>query len=215
MDGEIKIPIFPLGVVLMPNGLLPLHIFEERYKEMINESLSDNKMFGIVYLEDKYLHKTGCTARVNQVIKRYEDGRMDIWVSGHDRFRIIDVSEEKAYLQSNISYFDDTHSVDNPEMAELAKEGVALLRQLEKYTEISQGLDRVKILDFKVISFLLAGSIGLTLAEKQNLLEIDNTEERLIRSVELLKSAVSRAKMLQQIRTIRSDTIMTHGFSKN
>jgi len=215
MSGVVKIPIFPLGVVLMPLGILPLHIFEERYKQMIAECLSGNRQFGVVYLENKHLHKIGCTAHIEKVIKRYENGRLDILTSGQKRFRILDIAEDKPYLESNIEYFDDEITLDSLEMTDLARHGIKLLRQIEQITEISEGLERVKTLDLKVISFLLAGSHGLTLAEKQELLEIENTEERLTRSVDMLKSAVDRAKLIRQIRNIRTDTLMVHGFSRN
>ena len=81
--------------------------------------------------------------------------------------------------------------------------------------EVSEGLERIRKLEFTVISYLLAGSHGLTLTEKQELLEINNTGERLTRGVGMLKSALDRAKLLKQIRTIRSDTLMMHGFSRN
>lgn len=215
MSGDEKIPIFPLGVVLMPYGLLPLHIFEERYKQMINECLAEDKVFGIVYLEDKHLHKTGCTARVKKVIERYDDGRMDILVSGQDRFRIIDISEEKAYLQSEVVLVADEPAIATPEMTSLAESGVQLLQKLEMIMEVDERLDRVKTLDFNVISYLLAGSQALTPAEKQELLEIVKTEERLLRGVDMLRSALDRAKLFRQIRTVRSDTLMMHGFSRN
>ena len=215
MSSVAKIPIFPLGVVLMPQGSLPLHIFEERYKQMIAECLSGNRLFGVVYFENKHLHKIGCTAHIEKVIKQYEDGRLDILTSGQKRFRILDIAEDKPYLESNIEYFDDEITLDSLEMADLARHGVKLLRQIEKITEISEGLERVKTLDLKVISFLLAGSHGLTLAEKQELLEIENTEARLTRSVDMLKSAIDRAKLLRQIRNVRTDILMMHGFSRN
>lgn len=215
MSDEEKIPIFPLGVVLLPHSMLPLHIFEERYKQMINECLGGKKLFGVVYLENKHMHKTGCTAYIEKVIKKYDDGRMDILVTGRNRFRITDISEEKPYLESNIVYFEDELLIETPELTELARDGIALLKRLEKVMEVNEGLDRVKSLNFKVISFLLAGSQGLTLAEKQELLEIERTSERLMRSVELLKTALNRARLMKQIRNIRTDILMTHGFSKN
>ena len=215
MGDTNTIPLFPLGVVLLPYAELPLHIFEERYKQLINECLSGNKVFGIVYQDDQQLHKTGCTARVERVLKRYNDGRLDIIVTGENRFRIIDISDDKPYLQSDINYLEDDVSGDSREMTRLARNGIELLRKLEKIMEINEGLERVKTLDFSAISYLLAGSHGLTLAEKQELLEIGNTGDRLDKSVDLLKDAVNRAKLLRQISVVSKDTIMTHGFSRN
>jgi Lon protease-like protein len=78
MPVEIIIPLFPLGVVLLPEMILPLHIFEERYKTMIGQCLDQDEEFGIVYFNGKKMEEVGCTARILKVLKRYDDGRMDI-----------------------------------------------------------------------------------------------------------------------------------------
>ena len=76
------LPLFPLEVVLMPGGHLPLHIFEERYKEMIGEALRDKTEFGIVLVNGGGLAETGCTATIEGVLREYPDGRLDIVCSG-------------------------------------------------------------------------------------------------------------------------------------
>ena len=79
MAGTItRIPLFPLGVVLFPTSKVPLHIFEERYKKLCEESLKNHSTFGINYIEEDKLHSIGCTAQVADVIKRYPDGKLDI-----------------------------------------------------------------------------------------------------------------------------------------
>src|SRR2546423_15088488 len=77
-----RFPLFPLGIVLLPSEVVPLHIFEERYKLMIAECLENDSEFGIVWLSDDGLREVGCTARVSQVMKELEDGRMNILVAG-------------------------------------------------------------------------------------------------------------------------------------
>ena len=72
------LPIFPLQLVLLPEEVLPLHIFEERYKQMIGECLTEDKPFGIVLFDSQSIRSVGCTTRIAEIIKRYDDGRMDI-----------------------------------------------------------------------------------------------------------------------------------------
>ena len=78
------LPLFPLDVVLFPEMVLPLHIFEERYKEMIAECLQDNSPFGVLYAHDDRVATIGCTAEVSQVIKQYPDGRLDLVAVGSE-----------------------------------------------------------------------------------------------------------------------------------
>ena len=78
MQSRITIPLFPLGLVLLPQMPLPLHIFEERYKLLIGECLDNNKEFGIVYFNGTDIQAIGCTASIQKVLKRYGDGRLDI-----------------------------------------------------------------------------------------------------------------------------------------
>jgi len=107
MVGEKTIPLFPLEVVLMPSMPLPLHIFEERYKLMIGECLEQKREFGVVYQKDNDIKKIGCMARIVQVLRRFEDGRLDIMTQGVERFAIESINEDKPYLQAEVIYFDD------------------------------------------------------------------------------------------------------------
>ena len=126
-----KIPLFPLGVVLLPEVLLPLHIFEERYKTMIGECLDEDREFGVVYYSGSEMESRGCTARVVSVIKQYPDGRMDILTRGERRFKIEGLYEDKPYLEGDVGFFDDEKELPSPEMEALAREGFDLMMQLE------------------------------------------------------------------------------------
>ena len=84
-----RFPLFPLGLVLLPHELVPLHIFEERYKLMIGECLEEESEFGIVWLSDDGLKEIGCAARVSKVIERFEDGRLNVLVEGTNPFRLV------------------------------------------------------------------------------------------------------------------------------
>src|SRR3954469_20947191 len=101
------LPLFPLHVVLLPDGELPLHIFEDRYKEMIAEVIREKIEFGVVLASEKGIVNTGCTAVIERVLREYPDGRLDILAVGRRRFEIERVNDERAFLRGEVDYFDD------------------------------------------------------------------------------------------------------------
>ena len=92
------LPLFPLQVVVFPRTPLPLHIFEERYKEMVGEAIRAQTEFGVVLSKDDGIVNAGCTVRVEEVTKQYDDGRMDVLTRGCRRFEVVGLNEEKAYF---------------------------------------------------------------------------------------------------------------------
>lgn len=104
------LPLFPLQVVVFPRTPLPLHIFEERYKEMVGGAIRDNSEFGIVLAKDGGIVNAGCTVTVEKLVQMYPDGRMDVLTRGQRRFEILSLNEEKDYLQAEVNYFDDEDS---------------------------------------------------------------------------------------------------------
>ena len=103
----MRIPLFPLDTVLFPGTALPLHIFEERYREMIGECLTQDKEFGVVRAEGDKLAIIGCTAKVVRVLEHYPDGRMDILCEGERRFEIEGLDESRTFLQADVDFFED------------------------------------------------------------------------------------------------------------
>ena len=115
------LPLFPLQVVVFPRTPLPLHIFEERYKEMVGGAIRDNSEFGIVLAKDGGIVNAGCTVTVEKLVQIYPDGRMDVLTRGQRRFEILSLNEEKDYLQAEVNYFDDEDSGDPaPELRDQA-----------------------------------------------------------------------------------------------
>jgi Lon protease-like protein len=202
MQLEATIPLFPLGLVLMPQIPLPLHIFEERYKLMISECLSEDREFGIVYLNGTNIQSTGCTARILKVIRRYDDGRLDILTRGQRRFLIQELYENKAYLEARVTYFDDETQADISDCQDLADKGKALLRQFTSILELQEGYDFTAEMDIKSLSFFIAGCEGFSPAEKQRFLEMTSTSERLKKSVESLENITKRMKITAEIHKI-------------
>jgi Lon protease-like protein len=171
------LPIFPLELVLLPGVPLPLHIFEPRYKEMIAECLEQKKPFGIVRASSDGVADIGCTAEIISVTKKYDDGRMDILTRGVERFEVIQVNEERAFLQAEISVVQDEDE-DEPgkPLTEIVTQAVRLHAEIAKLAgaELS-GADE----HGGNLSFLLAGSLPLDLDFKQSLLSTLSEAKRL------------------------------------
>ena len=104
---EGMLPLFPLTLVLLPRTPLPLHIFEDRYKEMIGEALDADTEFGIVLVMKRGLAGIGCTARIRELLRKLEDGRMDILAEGRQRFEILSTDNERNFLRGRVRYFQD------------------------------------------------------------------------------------------------------------
>lgn len=101
------LPLFPLQVVVFPRTRVPLHIFEERYKAMVKEAITQRSEFGIVLAKENGIVNSGCTVVIEGVVKTYPDGRMDVLVGGRRRFEILSLDQEKDYLRGEVEFFDD------------------------------------------------------------------------------------------------------------
>jgi Lon protease-like protein len=161
----MKIPLFPLDVVLFPGASLPLHIFEDRYKEMIDLCLQTQSSFGVVRARRDGLAVIGCTARIARVSHRYEDGRMDILCQGERRFEIETLDNSRAYLEAQVDFFDDD---DEQAPRSLREECLAL--HLETMELAGIEIPSAPINLDEPISFLLAATLPTDLGFKQQLL---------------------------------------------
>ena len=127
------LPLFPLSTVLLPATPLPLHIFEDRYKEMLRDLNPNRGEFGVVLAKEDGIVNIGCTATVDRVFQRYPDGRLDLLAMGRRRFQVISLDEEKPYLRATVEFFNDDEAGEVPmELRQKAIEGYQLLRNLEK-----------------------------------------------------------------------------------
>lgn len=168
------LPLFPLDVVLLPGTPLPLHIFEPRYQEMIGECLRDSQPFGVVRAKEGGVAEIGCTAEIVNVIKKYDDGRMDILTQGRERFEVMHVNQERSYLRAEVVFLHDEPGSATRKQIEQALQLHGEIMQLagaepEKSSEIEEGQ----------LSFYLAGSLPLDLDFKQTLLATKSEPQRL------------------------------------
>ena len=204
MHPETIIPIFPLGLVLLPEMSLPLHIFEERYKAMTKVCMEQNLEFGIVYFIGEQFQTKGCTARILKVLERYEDGRLDIMTRGQNRFAIKELLDEKPYLQAKVDFFDDQpeENTGAEDFRQLARRGLELLRQINKTVDQSQTNGFSDRMDLKSVSFSLAACDGFSFEEKQRFLEMTSTERRLRKAVSALEKLAERLRITREIERI-------------
>jgi Lon protease-like protein len=192
------IPLFPLNVVLMPGTPLPLHIFEERYKQMVNECLDSETEFGMILADEGGTRRVGCTARIVELVQRYDDGRMLILVEGSRRFTLKNIFTGKPYYVGEIEYLEDGPEED---VSALAEECVALLeRVIEAATEGSVGIEIEP--PYRNLSFAIAGRIEFDLDTRQEILELPTEKGRLEKVKELLTEAADKLERDRRARKI-------------
>ena len=173
------IGLFPLGLVLFPGSLLPLHIFEPRYRSLMNSVIDKDTSFGINLVESSKLFEVGCAAKVVRVSQRYPDGRFDVITQGQKRYHLHNLSESSAsYFVGSVEYFEDILEEMNTEV---------FLECKKKYSQIIDAVYPEKIdqltnpqsLSMEFPSFFMAQKSGLSLLQKQELLEMRSENARL------------------------------------
>ncbi|HTS57320.1 MAG TPA: LON peptidase substrate-binding domain-containing protein [Terriglobales bacterium] len=189
------LPIFPLDLVLLPGTPLPLHIFEPRYKEMIAECLERNQVFGVVRAKEGGIADVGCTAEIVTVTKKYDDGRMDIVTQGRDRFEVVQVSQERSFLQAEVLYLRDESGAPAPERIQQA---LSLHREIMTLVgavpEDASGIEPLQL------SFRLAGALPLDLDFKQALLAMKSEAERLEAVISLFETILPQMRRTMNAR---------------
>lgn len=199
------LPLFPLQVVLLPDAELPLHIFEDRYKEMITEVLRDKIEFGVVLANERGIVSTGCTATVERVLREYPDGRLDILTLGRRRFEIERVNEERAFLRGEVDYFDDdvVSDIDNDNAAPPEDESRA--RAIAGYNELRALTADPPLPTFEAkdphLSFRLARPIQ-DLGLRQSLLTARSEAERLRQLAEFLPAFLIRQRRVERVKQV-------------
>ncbi len=205
----VLLPLFPLQVVLLPGAQLPLHIFEDRYKEMMREVIRDHLEFGVVLANEKGIVNTGCTATVDQVLRQYPDGRMDLLARGRRRFEIGRLNDERAFLRGSVDFFDDDDSAPAP--PEIQQRAIDAYRQLQGLSESASPTspaamdpgDSPEAIDKNdpQLSFRLAESVP-DLGFRQTLLATRNEAERLRQLADFLPAYLHRQRRIQHMKEV-------------
>lgn len=172
------IPIFPLNLVVFPFSKVPLHIFEERYKKMINKCLDEKTGFGIVSLILSEMSKVGSYVEIVKVKREKENGEMDIIVKGTCRFKILKKTKHPdGYLIATIDdYNDDTDDINNFLLKELRENFEGIIRKINFELEDSFWKNYN---DTSLKSFKIAEKSGLNLKQRQKLLSLRKENERI------------------------------------
>lgn len=205
MPAEMEIPLFPLNVVLFPHSKIPLYIFEERYKKMIGESISNGTVFGINFFSDKNIHTTGCSALVEEVTERLENGEMNIVILGVQRYKIISYKLSiEGYYAGKIEYLDDDiGEYDKVKMEKAVKIYNDLVEIVYKGSVKKIDLSEVKWFDGnRSVMFTMAEKSGLSLIERQRLLEMDSEDERLDFMFKYFDEVIPKIKEADKISNI-------------
>jgi ATP-dependent Lon protease len=173
------LPLFPLEWVLFPGGSLPLHIFEPRYRKLIHDCLEHQREFGVILVQNNQIAEVGCTTRIVEVVKRYDDGRLDIVTEGRRRFEVLFQNHEEEVLRAEVSFFDDEGEEDPTELKRLLEAVRSLYTKIVlTVAQPNMGLNLVEAQPPR-LAFAIAESLTLPLEVCQNLLALRSETNRL------------------------------------
>jgi ATP-dependent Lon protease len=189
-----EIGLFPLPLVLVPGEQTPLHVFEPRYKELIGECLDRGLPFGLVLADDEGMRDVGTRAAVVEVLERFEDGRLNVVVEGRERFKLLELTEGRAFATAEVDEIEDEG--DEPTAEERERCLAAYDRVVEAAAAELDEFDRGG--DF--ISFQIVSRIDLGTDVKQTLLEMRSERERVVRLTELLDGAAEAVAREREVR---------------
>lgn len=199
------IGLFPLSLVLFPQSIFPLHIFEEKYKILINNCLENNTLFGVNFTNGVEISEYGCTAYIQSVINRYPDGKMDINVIGFKKFKLKEfIESENLYLVAEVELIEDiAETLDN----QLLDDCIELYNFITNKIPVFrvQKTNKEELIG-KIASFYLAQKAGLIPKQKQILLEMNSENERLAymkEHLQRIKPSVDKVIEIEKI--VRND----------
>jgi len=178
-----RIPLFPLNVVLLPGVDLPLHIFEPRYRQMVKKCLEEKSEFGMLLSTPDGIARVGCTAEILEMVKRYDDGRMDILTVGRVPFRVVELYKDEPLLEGEVDYLEDRETQVNAgvprELVELYETCHTLI-----FEDYPKNLDDESAGE---LSYLVTGTLPMELLWKQQILELRTEASRQVQLVAYLR----------------------------
>ncbi len=192
--------LFPLGMVALPSESIPLHVFEDRYRRMIEQSLqaepgSPQREFGIVWLSDDELKEIGCACEVESVVERMDDGRLNIVARGTRPFRLLERQDDLPYPAGVVEFLDEPEEQIDELAAASARE---LYRDLvEQATDRQLGEDELAVMG----AYQMAATVEFDRDAKQELLELRSESARLRLLAMLLRAAIKRLELIDRAQT--------------
>ena len=193
----MELGLFPLNVVLLPTEQIPLHIFEPRYKELIGECLAGDEEFGLVYADEEGVRSIGTRARVTGVLERFDDGRLNIVVEGGERFRLVELTNGRAFDIGEVEPVEDEDVEAEPADADRA---LALFRRVAELAEA----EATEPEPSRQLSYEIAARIELPVELKQELLESRSEPQRLHRLSQALDGIAELLQQQKQLRDLSS-----------
>jgi Lon protease-like protein len=192
-------PLFPLGIVALPGEGVPLHIFEPRYRTMIERCLSAEtgtpaREFGVLWLTDEELKPVGCACEIEEVLERMDDGRLNILARGTRPFRLLEREHEHPYPAGSVEFLDEPEEAADAEAGRGARQ---LYRELVKQAT-DRELDAAEL--DAMHSYEMAATVEFDLAAKQQLLELRSENARLRLLTLLLGAAIQRLDVVERAR---------------
>ena len=187
-----ELGLFPLGTVLVPGEVLPLHIFEQRYKELVADCLEAEQQFVLLYADEAGTREVGTTARIVDVLERFEDGRLNIVVEGAEVVRVVEITRGHSYMTGNVE-----QAEDDPAAGDEAGSALGLYRQIAQ----ASGADPDPEVDNGryPLSYAITARVEFPTPDKQRILEMRREGERLMAIVELLARGLQSVEMAREI----------------
>ena len=179
-------PLFPLALVAVPGELVPLHIFEERYKTMMNECLRDEKEFGIVWLSEDGLREIGCACEIDRVLERLDDGQMNLLARGTRPFRVVERQSHLPYPAGVVEFVEDRAEDIDGELLGGAHEAYADL--VQRATDRDPDQQELGAMG----AYAMAATVDFGLDAKQGLLDLRSENARLRLVTRLFRAAIKR-----------------------
>jgi Lon protease-like protein len=188
----LRFPLFPLGLVLLPGEVVPLHIFEERFKQMIGECLDEEREFGILWLADDELKQVGCAARITRVLERFDDGRLNILVEGTTPFRLERRIGDMDYPAGDVELLDDAPDADEEALERTRKTYGDLVEEVTDSRPEPETLAGLG-------AYGMAATVDINAAAKQVLLELRSEPARLEQLDALFTEALQRIRTAARV----------------
>jgi Lon protease-like protein len=185
-------PLFPLGIVALPSELIPLHIFEDRYKAMIGHCLEDESEFGIVWLADDGLRPVGCACEIAEVLERMDDGRINLIARGTRPFRLESRQDTLPYPAGTVEFLDDRDEPTDPAAAEAARAAYAQL--VEEATDREPDPQEIAAMS----AYEMAATVEFGLDAKQGLLDLRSETARMKLLTRLFRAAIRRLDFVER-----------------
>ena len=185
-------PIFALDLVALPSEVVPLHIFEERYRAMMADVLDDDSEFGIVWSAPDGLRDIGCAMEITSVLERLEDGRLNIVTAGTRPFRIIELGAELPYPTATVEFLQDADEPGDEDALETARDVYAEL--VEEATDKEPEPERLEAMD----AYAMAATVDFGSEAKQQLLDLRSEAARLRLVTRLIRAAVKRLEFVER-----------------